>query len=349
MTVVVTGASGHIGNNLVRALLEQSGQPGQADQPVQPGLPAQKAETQRRKVRVLVYGPDSRGLSGLDVEEVRGDVRDPASLRRAFSGAEIVYHLAAHISICEEDDKYVESVNAEGTKNVVAACQREGVRRLVHFSSVHALWGHPIDRPIDENQELADRPDALPYDRSKARGEKAVLAGVQNGLDAVIVNPGAVLGPNDFRPSAQGELLIDLCRGRLPALIEGGYNWCDVRDVVKGALAAEKRGRRGERYLLTGHPLSFKDIAKLVEKASGARAPRLVTPLWLARLAAPAHMTVSKLLGKRQLLTNHSVQIVGSNCQFVLDKARRELGYTPRPIAETITDSIAWYRSAGYL
>jgi dihydroflavonol-4-reductase len=327
MVTVVTGASGHIGNNLVRALLQAGG-----------------------SVRALVHGADNRGLAGLDrVEQVHGDVCDLASLQQAFAGADLVYHLAAHISISDDEDTRVEQVNVQGTRNVVAASQRQGVRRLVHFSSVHALWGHPSDRPIDEQHELADRPDALPYDRSKALAEKAVLAGVESGLDAVIVNPGAVIGPNDFRPSAQGAFLLDLCRKKFPALVGGGYNWCDVRDVVDGALAAGQRGRRGERYLLAGHPLSVKELALIVERKSGVRIPRMVTPLWLAHLAAPGVTMVSKLLGKRPLFTTHALQILGSNYQFVIEKARRELGYSPRPIEETVGDTIDWYRSAGYL
>lgn len=326
-TVVVTGASGHIGNNLVRTLLGQG-----------------------RKVRALVHGNDNRGLEGLDgLEQVQGDVTDAASLQRAFSGAEVVYHLAAFISIHAGEDHNTLPVNAEGTKNVVATCQREGIRRLVHFSSVHALWGHPRERPIDETQELADRPDALPYDRSKALGEKAVLAGVQNGLDAVIVNPGAVIGPNDYRPSAQGAFLMDLYNRKLPALIAGGYSWVDVRDVVEGALAAEQRGRRGERYLLTGHPLSLRDLALAIERVTGSKAPRMVTPLWVAALMAPGAELVSNLRKKRPKFSRHSVQIVGGNYQFVHDKARRELGYSPRPIETTIADTFSWYRSAGYL
>lgn len=327
MTVVVTGASGHIGNNLVRTLVERG-----------------------RRVRAVVHSDENRGLAGLSgVEQVRGDVCDQASLDRAFAEADVVYHLAAHISISDDEDHRVDAVNVQGTRNVVAACERAGVRRLIHFSSVHALWGHPAHLPIDENSELADRPDALAYDRSKAQAEKAVLAAAARGLDAVIVNPGAVLGPNDFRPSAQGSFLIDLCRRKMPALVQGGYNWCDVRDVVTGALAAEERGRRGERYLLAGHPLSVSELAQVVQQMSGVRVPRMVTPLWMARLAAPGFMVVSKALGKRPLFTKHALQILGSNYQFKLDKARRELGYSPRPISETIGDSVSWYRSAGYL
>lgn len=342
MSVVVTGASGHIGHNLVRELL-----------------------TQGRKVRALVHTRPAGGsasadasinaLASLGTELVHGDVCDRGSLDRAFAGAEVVYHLAAHISISPEEDHRCEPVNVEGTRNVVAACRAAGVRRLVHFSSVHALWAEGVSHrdgasaPIDERHELADRPEALPYDRSKARGEKVVLQAVAEGLDAVIVNPGAVIGRHDYRPSAQGSALIDFVKRRVPALVEGGYNWVDVRDVVAGAIAAETRGRRGERYLLTGHPLSIKQLAQRLESATGHSVPRFVTPLWLARVASPFVVTASKLLGTRPLVTPYSLQIIAANYHFKHDKAAAELGYSARPIEETLVDMFDWYRQNGYV
>lgn len=344
MKIAVTGASGHIGNNLIRTLVSQG-----------------------HKVRALVHrsahsstedtaaheGP--RALAGIDCERASGDVCDRASLERAFKGADHVYHLAAHISISPEEDARCEPVNVDGTRNVIAACRKAGVRRLIHFSSVHALWSegvshkHGASAPIDERHELADRPEALPYDRSKARAERVVLAAVEEGLDAVIVNPGAVLGRHDYRPSAQGSAILDWVKGRVPALVEGGYNWVDVRDVVSGSIAAAERGRRGERYLLTGHPLSFRDLARRLEASSGLRMPRFVTPLWLARMASPAVIAASKLMKTRPLMTPYSLQIVACNYHFKHDKAAAELGYQPRPIEDTLTDMLSWYREAGYL
>ena len=197
MTVVVTGATGHVGANLTRSLLAQG-----------------------RRVRVLLHSDDDRGIEGLDVERVSGDVRDAAAVQRAFAGAEVVYHLAAHISIVKDDAPTVHSVNVDGTRNVVAACLHNGVRRLLHFSSVHALRSDPEDQPIDEARALADHDRALPYDRSKALGEREVLAGVQRGLDAVIVNPGAILGPHDYRPSPLGEAVLMIARRRIPAVVQ---------------------------------------------------------------------------------------------------------------------------------
>lgn len=342
MKIAVTGACGHIGNNLVRELAAQG-----------------------HHVRALIHRTEAsaqsasheppRALSGVTCEALPGDVCHPESLDRAFQGADHVYHLAAHISISPDEDARCEPVNVEGTRNVVAACRKAGVRRLIHFSSVHALWSEGVSHkngasaPIDENHPLADRPEALPYDRSKARGERVVLSAVEQGLDAVIVNPGAVLGRHDYRPSPQGSAILDWVKGRVPTLVEGGYNWVDVRDVVSGSIAAAERGRRGERYLLTGHPLSFREIAKHLESSSGLRMPRFVTPLWLARLASPAVISASKIMGTRPLMTSYSLRIVACNYHFKHDKAAAELGYQPRPIEDTLTDMLGWYRDAGYL
>lgn len=343
MKIAVTGACGHIGNNLIRTLVDQGHQ-----------------------VRALVHdrgnsagksgsATSPRALAGVSCDPVLGDVASPESLERAFEGADHVYHLAAHISISPAEDAGCEPVNVEGTRNVIAACRKQGVRRLIHFSSVHALWSEGVGHkdgasaPIDEQHPLADRPEALPYDRSKARAERVVLAAVAEGMDAVIVNPGAVLGRHDYRPSAQGSAILDWVKGKIPALVEGGYNWVDVRDVVDGAIAAAERGRRGERYLLTGHPLSFHELAQRLEQSSGIRMPRFVTPLWLARMASPAVIAASKLLGTRPLITPYALQIVACNYHFKHDKAAAELGYSPRPIEDTLTDMLGWYKQEGYL
>jgi dihydroflavonol-4-reductase len=263
MTVVVTGAAGHIGGTLVRALLARG-----------------------RSVRALVHR-DRRALHGLDVELVEGDVCDAVSLQRALDGAEVVYHAAARISLLVNEWPLLEAVNVVGTRNVVEACRRCGVRRLVHFSSIHALRQEPLDLPVDESRPLVESDGHPPYDRSKAAGEREVRRAIAQGLDAVILNPTAIIGPYDYRPSHIGAGLLALGRGRLPALVAGGFDWVDVRDVVEGALRAEERAPKGARYLLSGHWVSMRHLASMVEAITGVRAPRFVSPLGLAYVGAP--------------------------------------------------------------
>jgi len=324
MSVLVIGAAGHVGGNLVRSLLAAG-----------------------RHVRAAVYR-DERALEGLDLERVRLDVLDPASLVRALEGIEVVYHLAAVIAIAGESEGRVEEVNVRGPRNVATACLDAGVRRLVHFSSIHAFEQLPLDRPLDETRGPPVGRDAPTYDRTKAAGEREILAAVARGLDAVIVNPTSVLGPYDFKPSPMGDVLLRLGRGTIPALVPPGFDFVDVRDVVAGAFAAEERGRTGERYLLPGHYASFPALAALMQKASGRRPPRLVAPIWLARVGAPFLGAWCKVTGGRPLYTNESLSILSrSHADIRGDKAARELGFRARPLEETVRDTWDWFRAAG--
>jgi dihydroflavonol-4-reductase len=323
--VTVTGASGHVGANLVRLLREQG-----------------------RKVRAVVHH-DLRGVHELDIDLVKADILDPASLKKAFSHTDTVFHLAAHISISKRDTFHTYRVNVEGTGHVIEACRTCGVRRLVHFSSIHALSSHPKSEVIDETRPLVEKGRAPFYDCTKADAERLVLRAVDDGLDAVILNPTAIIGPNDFRPSHMGDMLLSLYNFRLRSLVRGGFNWVDVRDVIQGALSAEKRGRRGERYLLGGTWLSIEDLSHLVEEVTGRRAPGFVSPMWLAHLGVPFIGLLSKLRGRRPLYTRDSLHAVRNHRYITHEKAARELGFTPRPLRETIEDTFRWFGEHNYL
>jgi dihydroflavonol-4-reductase len=324
MKIVVTGASGHVGGNLVRELVEE------------------------HEVTAVVHS-DMRALEDVDVRTVSGDVLDRGSMEKACEGAEIVLNLAAHISITGTDGGRVDDINVRGVRNVAETCMEAGVRRLVHFSSVHAFCQEPLDQAIDETRPLADTTPAPAYDRSKARGEREVLACIEKGLDAVIVNPSSVLGPHDYKLSRMGDVLLRLYRRSLPALVPGGYDWVDVRDVVDGTIRAMERGRTGERYILSGHWLSVRDLAGVVENVTGRKKPRMVTPLVLARIGAPFVETFSRVTGSRPLYTREAIHTLMGNSHFSHAKATDELGYEPRPIRETIEATFDWFRVAGWL
>ena len=323
--IAVTGASGHLGGNLVRALLDRG-----------------------ERVRVLVYR-DVRALEGLDLDIVRGDILDPDSLRRGFAGVKLVYHAAARISITGDRTGLMRRTNVEGTRNVVEACLSSGVERLIHFSSIHAHSPHPADGTVDEARALALDEDVPVYDRSKARGEMEIARGIQDGLDAVIINPTGVIGPHDYKPSRMGQVLLDICRRKLPALIAGGYNWVDVRDVVSMALVAAAHGRSGEKYLASGEWVSIKDIALLAAQAAGCSVPRLVTPMWMGRVSAPVIAGWARLTGTRPLFTPEALHALRHHRRVSHRKAVAELGYRPRPIEETVGDTVEWFRENGRL
>jgi dihydroflavonol-4-reductase len=304
---------------------------------------------QGNEVRALVHDERS-GLEGVDVQTMDVDVTDRASLERGFAGVDVVYHLAARISIAPGDEDVVHATNVLGVRNVVAACLQAKVRRLVHFSSIHAFDAVPLAEVIDETRPLApSTKKVLTYDRSKANGEREIRAGIEQGLDAVIVNPTAVLGPYDFRPSRMGRVLLDLYQQRLPALVEGGFDWVDVRDVVSGAIAAAERAERGEKFLLSGTHRSVAELAQMVEALTGTRAPRFVSPMWLARVGAPFSLAVSKALGRAPRFTPQSLHALRNHQRVSNQKARTKLGYTPRPLTETLADTFAWFRSAGMI
>jgi dihydroflavonol-4-reductase len=325
MTVAVTGATGHIGANLVRALINEG-----------------------RSTRCLVH-VNCQAVDGLDIERFQGDVRDLESLCRAFQGADVVYHLAASISLSMADWPMLEAINVTGTRNVVEACLRTGVRRLVHFSSIHALVQEPLTIPVDESRPLVESRHYPPYDRSKAAAEREVRRGMEKGLNAVIIYPTAIIGPYDYQLSYFGEALLAMAQRKLPALVTGGFDWVDVRDVVAGALLAEEKAPAGASYLLSGHWVSMCDIAAMVKEITGIATSRMVCPLWLARIGAPFIKVISQLNGKRPLYTSVSLRALKSNRHISHERATRELGYEPRPFRETLVDTLRWFEENGQL
>jgi dihydroflavonol-4-reductase len=299
-------------------------------------------------VRVLSH-QSNLGLEGLPVEYANGDVCRLSSLREAFRGCEAVYHLAAHISLRMNDRGLCASVNVEGTKNVIAACRQEGVRRLVHFSTIHALQNEPSDCAVDEARPLVSSFKAPPYDRSKAAGELLIREAVQAGLDAVIINPTGVIGPYDYRPSHFGQALILIASGRMPVIINGGFDWVDARDVARWAVVAEKQAPRGARYLFSGNWLSMADISTIAAEIMGGRPPAFTCPMPLAKFCAPIVTAFSDITGSRPIFTDVSLAALNSHRCISHDKATRELGYSPRPVRDTLADSIRWFIDNGYL
>jgi len=325
MTTVVTGANGHVGANLIRTLLDQG-----------------------RAVRALVH-TNRKAIESLNIDMVRGDICDLSYLCDAFKDAEVVYHLAARISLSMDEWQRFESINVIGTRNVVEACLNCGVRRLVHFSSIHAFEQEPLDIPLDESRPLVGLRRGLAYDCSKAAGENEVCNGIERGLDAIIINPTAIIGPNDYEPSYLGEALLNLAQGKLPALVAGGFDWVDVRDVVEGAVRAEEQAPTGAKYLLSGQWASVSDLAAIVEEVTGVPAPRLVLPLWLARIGAPFTAAFAQLTGKRPLYTSVSIRALCSNRSVSHERAAHDFGYNPRPLRETVVDTLRWFGENSYL
>lgn len=314
-----------VGSNLVRALLDQG-----------------------QRVRAVVHR-DRRGIEGLDVEQVNADLDDLDSLVRAFSKTKIVFHLAGLITLNPKDWQAAERTNVIGTQNVIEACFRCKVDRLVFFSSIHALQQKPMNVPVDENRPLVNSTNFPPYDRSKAAAELQVRSAVVRGLNAIIINPTAMMGPFDYRPSFVGSMLIKMASGKLPALVKGGFDWVDVRDVCASSIKAAFKAKCGERFMMSGHWASLKDVASITDHFSGIVRRKMIVPYWLAYQAAPLMNLLVQVSRSEPLYTKVSLLDVQSNHNICHDHASELLGYSPRALEETIFDSLAWFSKNGYL
>jgi dihydroflavonol-4-reductase len=319
---LVTGATGHIGNALVRELLAGG-----------------------QRVRALVRpGKMPLALAGLDVEIVLGDVLDVTSLECAMQGVSLVYHLAARISLTDGPDPETERVNLAGTQNVIEAMRHSSAERLVYASSVYALRKPADGSLIDESQPF----DALHcqgvYDSSKARASLEVQRAVADGLDAVIVCPSAVTGPYDFHESETGRAIRLYMQPGLKFTVKGAYDFIDVRDAAHGFILAAGKGRRGETYILSGDRLTVREVAQTVWQCTPGWHANLEVPLWLAYWVAGLMPFYAELTGTQPIFTRYSLDAICSNSLFSHALATRELGFQPRPARQAVMDAVRWFQ-----
>ena len=326
--VIVTGATGHIGNVLVRELLAAG-----------------------KSVRALVLPTDdTRPLDGLDVEITHGDITEPESLKAAFKGADIVFHLAGIVTIMPGMTSVLERVNIGGMRNVIAACRACGVRRLVYTSSIHAVAEPPHGTVIDESQPFSPDHVLGDYARSKARATLLLLDEVKKGgLDAVICCPTGVIGPWDYGISNIGQLIIDFASGQLKSYVSGAYDFVDVRDVARGLILAAEKGQSGRHYILSGAQVQVPELMKELARNIGYPAPTYRIPAVIARAAGVLASVYYRLLHRKPVFTAYSIDVLRSNSLVSSARAREELGFTSMPWQESIRDHVAWFRSQDML
>ncbi|EKQ53681.1 MAG: nucleoside-diphosphate-sugar epimerase [Methanobacterium sp. Maddingley MBC34] len=321
--ILVTGATGHIGNVLVKKLTSRG-----------------------RAVRVLILpGDDLRSLAGLDVEIVEGDITDFDSILPLFEDVDVVFHLAGIISIMSGQDELLYRVNVMGTQNVVEACLKNSVDRLVYTSSVHALREPPHGTQIDETCFYEPEYSRGGYDRTKAQASLEVLEGVKKGLDAVIVCPSGVIGPCDYNISQMGQLILNYMNGNMKAYIDGAYDFVDVRDVAEGLILACRRGETGESYILSGEKITVLELMRTLEEITGVKGPWLKVPHWMANVAGKLTPLYYRNRKSKPLFTSYSAEVLLSNCNINNFKARKDLGYDPRPLKESLRDSVEWFNN----
>lgn len=296
---------------------------------------------------MLEPGARPKSLEDLDIDFVSGSVLNESDVAQAVEGADVVYHLAAKIDLRPKKDPLMYPINVGGTRNVVEACLSRGLR-MVHTSSHHAVEREPLEEPLDERRPLA-LDEKCEYHRSKAIGETIVLAGCERGLDAVIVNPGSMIGPYDFEPSLIGAALIDMYFGRVPVLLDLLSDYVDVRDVADGMIAAADKGRRGERYFLTGDVVPILEMVSLYGELTGAKVPTRALPLWFGWILLPFALAGSAVTKRDPFITSDMLRASVSNAVVSHDKATRELGYSTRPLRQSLADAVQWYRARGWL
>ncbi|HHT45067.1 MAG TPA: NAD-dependent epimerase/dehydratase family protein [Fastidiosipila sp.] len=329
---LITGATGHLGNHVIRELLENSGD-----------------------VRALVL-PDDPGQARLpsSVEIVHGDVLDVESLERFFTVASdteiVVIHMAAIITIKWGFDQKVHDVNVEGTRNVVSQCIHANVKKLIHVSSVHAIPELPHGQIIKEVVSFSKKDIVGFYGKTKAQASQIVMDAVaQTGLNATILFPAGIVGPGDYRRGFFTTLIEQAAKGNIPAGVKGAYNFVDVRDAARGIVAAVDKGRNGESYILANRRIDLNELFYGISVESGAKEVKKRVPMWIARLALPFISLAAGIRKQKPLFTLYSLYTLGSNSLFSSDKAIDELGYSVRPFSESIHDTIEWMRNEGWL
>ncbi len=326
---LITGAAGHLGSALCAALHERG-----------------------ECIRALIMrGEDTTFLRTMGADVFFGDVTKPETLTPFFDAPEdvqtVVLHCAGVVDIASRENPAVGAVNVEGTRNVMRLCLEKKVQKVVYVCSVHAMPDLPKGMVKREIGRYDPAPLDGAYARSKARAAALVLnMAREEHLPAVIVLPSGIIGPYSGKGNHLVQLVKDYCRGKLPAVVKGGYDFVDVRDVANGVLAAADRGTVGESYLLTGNYHSLKETIAMLAQITGRRKVGAV-PMWMARLAAPLAQRLAARRGKKPLFTPYALRVVLENARFSHDKATAELGYRPRGLYETLEDTVAWLEEAG--
>lgn len=327
MKTLVTGGTGFVGANVVRALLQR-------------GV----------AVRALVRPTsDRRNLAGLDVEVVHGDLRDRPSLEAALKGCDTLFHVAAVYALWTADARELYESNVTGTVNLLEAAEAVGVQKIVYTSSV-ATIGLPDDgRPGTEECFLQPHELISDYKRSKYLAEQEVLQRARRGLPVVIVNPSFPVGPWDSKPTPSGQIIVNFLRGKIPAYVETGLNVVDVEDVAVGHILAAEKGRLGERYILGHENLTLLEVFRLLERVSGLPAPRLRIPYAIAYLSACVSEALARTVTHRPpFVTLAGVKLSRKKMFYDASKAVRELGFPQTPAVEAFEKAVRWFRAHGY-
>jgi len=326
MTTLVTGAAGFLGSHVARQLVARGD-----------------------SVRVLLRASSSnRAISDLSLEYVTGDLRDAASLDRALAGIERVFHVAADYRLWAKNSQDIYDSNVGGTKNILDAAKRAGVKQFIYTSTVATI---AVDRPEHPTEATEAKLEEMVghYKRSKWLAEKEVLDAAKRGFPAIVAMPTTPVGPWDWKPTPTGKIILDFLNGKMPGYVETGLNFVGVEECATGHLLVAEKGKIGERYLLGAENLTLKQVLDVLANITGLPAPKLKIPHGLALGVAYASTAFSRLIGHEPGIPIEGVKIAQHLMFVSCKRAQRELGFKPGPVSAAFERAVRWYEANGYI
>ena len=325
ISVAITGSTGHLASSVIPLLRERG-----------------------YHIKVPHY-KQAPVINFTSQETIKGSLSDPVSLGKLVEGCETVIHCAAMISISSNRDNLVYETNVKGTMNIFNASKTAGVKRFIQLSSIHAYNQQPSDELLNEKSQYCTNKAPF-YDQSKRDAEKFILQQSSGPVEVVVLNPTGVVGPFDYKPSLMGRAIMSLYNGKIPSLIRGGFDFCDVRDVAQGVVEAINKGRNGQSYFLSGKWHSLIELHQIIMDIKGEKKKVPVLPSWTSWAGLPFIRLIAAINNQEPLYTKESLStLIHGNRNISSGKAASEIGYTCRPLRETIADSINWFKQTGSL
>jgi len=327
MLAFVTGATGFVGSHVARALAAQG-----AD------------------LRLLVRsGSDLRNIQELQAERVMGDLRDAASLKKAVTGCDVVFHVAADYRLWVRDPDEMYRSNVEGTKAILEAARESKVRRMVYTSSVATMGFQSNGHLANEESPVSLANMIGPYKRSKYMAEELAIRAGKSGMDVVVVNPTTPVGERDIKPTPTGRIVVDFLKKKFPAYVDTGLNLVDVAECAQGHIAALEKGRSGERYILGGENLTLKQILDRLADITGLPSPKIEVPYVVALATGVVDQIVTGYIRNREPRATIDAVRMGRKKMFVSSgKAEQDLGWKTVPVDAALRRAVEWFQANGY-
>src|SRR6267142_5247703 len=327
MLAFVTGATGFLGSHVARVLAEQGA-----------------------KLRLLVRTTsDLRNIADLNADRVVGDLQDPASIEKSLAGCDALFHVAADYRLWVRDPEQMYRSNVEGTRGLIEAARKHGVRRIVYTSSVATMGFSSNGTLADEDSPVSLDDMIGPYKRSKFMAEQVAFEAARSGVDVVVVNPTTPIGEGDLKPTPTGRIVVDFLKRKFPAYVDTGLNLVDATECARGHIQALEKGRSGERYILGGENLTLKQILDRLAAITGLPSPRVKVPYFMALLTGVVDQVVTGHILRREPRATIDAVRMGRKKMFTTSaKAERELGWRPSPVDGALWRSVEWFRAHGY-